>query len=203
MFFRRFYYFATHNKFNVLLRKMVYFLLSFIVKISYFINKIEVFIKLGIWLSKLNGRLNVYGFGRVINIGRNVTFYDNTNIEIGPDGVLTIGENFTMSYGSIIACSICVRIDDNVMIGEFVSIRDSSHNYKDLSLPINQQGDYFSDIYIGSNVWIGRGSIVFPGTRINSNVVVGANSIVKGLLDEGFVYAGNPLKKIKKISDQG
>lgn len=59
-----------------------------------------------------------------------------------------------------------------------------------------------NDIYIGNNVFIGMRSIVLPGSVIGDNVVIGAGSIVRGRLESGFVYAGNPVKKIAPISYQ-
>ena len=39
------------------------------------------------------------------------------------------------------------------------------------------------------------------GSRIGSNCVVGANSLVNGKLDNNYLYVGNPVKALKKIND--
>jgi|SaaInl8_135m_RNA_FD_contig_51_1435805_length_3175_multi_11_in_0_out_0_2 L-malate glycosyltransferase len=56
-------------------------------------------------------------------------------------------------------------------------------------------------IKIGSNVFIGTGSIILPNTIIEDNVIVGAGSIVKGTLENGYIYAGVIAKKIKTIEE--
>jgi len=56
-------------------------------------------------------------------------------------------------------------------------------------------------IVIGNNVFVGVNSIILPGTIIEDDIVIGANSVVKGHLKKGFVYAGVPIKKIKSIDD--
>jgi len=61
--------------------------------------------------------------------------------------------------------------------------------------------DYFSPIIIGNNVFIGFGSILLPGTRIEDNVIVGAGSIVKGTLKSNSVYTGVPVKYICSIEE--
>lgn len=52
-----------------------------------------------------------------------------------------------------------------------------------------------------NNVWIGRVSILLPGTVIGNNVVVGANSVVSGILKSNSLYAGSPVRYIKSIEE--
>jgi len=60
---------------------------------------------------------------------------------------------------------------------------------------------YRKRIEIGNNVFIGHGVIILPGVKISDNCVVAAGSIVNKNLDSGWVYAGNPAKKIKKLEE--
>ena len=45
-------------------------------------------------------------------------------------------------------------------------------------------------------------SIVLANSLINSNIIVGAGRVVleNSVLEEGYLYAGVPVKKIKKLS---
>ena len=56
-------------------------------------------------------------------------------------------------------------------------------------------------IRLGSNVFIGLGSIILPGAEIGSNIIVGAGSVVAGRLDEGFVYAGSPARRVRTLDE--
>lgn len=56
-------------------------------------------------------------------------------------------------------------------------------------------------VKIGNNVFIGHGSVVLCGTTIEDNVIVGANSVVSGLLKKGSVYAGCPARRIMSINE--
>lgn len=61
--------------------------------------------------------------------------------------------------------------------------------------------DFFRSIKIESNIFIGHKSIILPGTYIESNVIVGAGSVVKGRLVKNTVYAGVPAKPICSIEE--
>jgi maltose O-acetyltransferase len=54
-------------------------------------------------------------------------------------------------------------------------------------------------IKIGNNVWIGKNCLIFPGSKIEDNVVIGANSIVKGNCEANSLYVGNPAYLKKKL----
>lgn len=61
------------------------------------------------------------------------------------------------------------------------------------------QGSFFGakEICIGDNVFIGMRSIVLPGTTIGNDVVIGAGFVVKGVIPDGTVWAGNPARLIQ------
>nr|WP_306669956.1 DapH/DapD/GlmU-related protein [Acinetobacter sp. YH12157] len=65
--------------------------------------------------------------------------------------------------------------------------------YKDL--------DCFGKITIGNNVFVGLNSIIIPNTEVGDNVVIGAGSLVRGILESNFVYAGVPVRKVMTIEE--
>jgi acetyltransferase-like isoleucine patch superfamily enzyme len=111
---------------------------------------------------------------------------------------IQIGDNCYLSYGVIIACSSKIRLGNNVWVGEYTSIRDSTHKFSIIS-PLGSLTDFVEPIEIGDNVWICRGSIILPGTVIGNNVIIGANSVVKGNIESNSLYAGSPARLLKKI----
>jgi len=64
-----------------------------------------------------------------------------------------------------------------------------------------QEIDLCKPIIIEDNVFIGMNTTILPGAYIESNVIVGAGSIVRNRLESGFVYAGVPTKKICTIRE--
>jgi len=131
------------------------------------------------------------------DFGKNVIIYSNTIFEFDINSRFTIGNNSVLSYGVLISCSKKIKIGNDVHIGEYTSVRDSSHDYSELGVPMKYNPDISNEINIGNNVWIGRGCMIMPGTIIEDGVVVGANSIVKGHLLANNIYAGSPIKFIK------
>lgn len=56
--------------------------------------------------------------------------------------------------------------------------------------------DVFGEIKVGDNSFIGSNSLILPGTRIGSNCVIGAGSVVRGVIPDNSVAIGNPAKVI-------
>jgi acetyltransferase-like isoleucine patch superfamily enzyme len=59
--------------------------------------------------------------------------------------------------------------------------------------------DVIRAIEIGSNVFIGYGTIILPGSIVGDDVVIGAGSVVTGEIPSGSVAAGVPARVIKDI----
>ncbi len=132
-----------------------------------------------------------------INVGKGLKILQNCVLEFNRASNITIGNNCILSYGVVIAISDNFVMGNNVMVGEYTSIRDTTHDYQVIDKPMSSSTDINKPIFIGNDVWIGRGCIIFPGTIIEDGVVVGANSVIKGHLLANTIYGGNPLRKIK------
>jgi len=57
------------------------------------------------------------------------------------------------------------------------------------------------NVRIGNNVFIGQKSIILCGSIIGDNTIIGAGSVVTGIVEGNSVYAGNPAKKIMTIEE--
>jgi acetyltransferase-like isoleucine patch superfamily enzyme len=145
---------------------------------------------------KLGKDVKISGFATNLFIGKNIQFYDACKIELCHNSNLKIGNRVLFAYGVVLCCRNKITIGSNVQIGEYTSIRDATHNYKGMHSIIMNNDDLIGEIEIGNNVWIGRNCLIAPGAKIGNGVVVGANSIVKGVLEDNGVYAGNPIRKI-------
>lgn len=117
-----------------------------------------------------------------ITIGNNTKISNEYSIiDLQAPFLITIGNNVFLTSGHTILThdySRCVvsRTSGNVLgFGGLVTIKD--------------------------NVFVGMHTTILPNTTIEENVIIGANSLVKGHLESGFVYAGNPAKKICTLSE--
>lgn len=100
----------------------------------------------------------------------------------------------------------CVFVDPGkITFGDYVFIGPScgfytAHHPIDAELR-NQMYEYALPITVGSNVWIGGGTVVCPGVTIGSNVVIGAGSVVTKDIPDNVVAFGNPCKVHRPITE--
>lgn len=59
--------------------------------------------------------------------------------------------------------------------------------------------DRIAPITVGDNVFIGYGTVILPGARIGSNVVIGAGAVVSGTIPDNCVAAGVPARVIAPL----
>jgi acetyltransferase-like isoleucine patch superfamily enzyme len=112
-----------------------------------------------------------------------------------------MGDRSSINDGGFVVVNHEVRIGCDVLIGEFVSIRDSDHVFERTDLPINQQGLIGSPIHIGDNVWISRGVAILHGVEIGRGAVVGANAVVTKMIPGMTVAVGIPAKVIRSRTE--
>lgn len=93
-----------------------------------------------------------------------------------------------------------IEIGDDTLIGPNVTIHSSNHNFESIAELIRTQGHNDQKVKIHNNVWLGANVVVLPGSVIKSGCIIGAGSIVRGILEENSVYVGNPIRKIKKLN---
>lgn len=118
--------------------------------------------------------------------------FDNSFLEIGEH--TTIGE-----FSNIRACGGKIKIGSKVQIAQHVNIIASNHLINIDTPIIDQPWDENKNfIEIGDDVWIGCGVTILPGSKIGNGAVIGANSLIRGIVNENMVVAGNPIKTLKE-----
>lgn len=142
--------------------------------------------------------VRIHGLPVQVSIGQQAQFYDHCVFEFGSDSSLQVGANVVLSYGVLVSCRKQIVIGKDVQIGEYSSLRDSTHAYEGKEQSMKYGQDIVDPIVIHDNVWIGRGCLIMPGTVIEEGVVVAANSVVKGHLEKDSIYGGCPARFIKK-----
>lgn len=109
-------------------------------------------------------------------------------------GGAEIGENVHIydGGGSSIDYSFCFLLK----IGDNVTISNSTLLLHDAS--IKKELDYIKigKITIGSNVFIGAGSIILPNVNIGNKVIIGAGSVVSKDIPDNSVAVGSPVRVI-------
>ena len=136
-------------------------------------------------------------------------FIDNSAVVIGQ---VTIAKNAS------IWCNVVIRADvSTITIGENTNIQDLTMLHVTHYNPNNPPeypliiGDNVTVGHncclhactIKNNVLVGMGTTILDNATIESNVIIGAGSLVASnkTLESGYLYFGNPLKQIRKLTD--
>jgi acetyltransferase-like isoleucine patch superfamily enzyme len=109
------------------------------------------------------------------------------------DATLELGDNVYINSNSTILCSKNVKIGDGTKISWDVEISDT-----DLHRIIRPDSVMASPIEIGTNVLVGRRSMIMKGVKIGDGSVIAAGSIVTRNVPEKCLAAGIPAKVIKQ-----
>ena len=137
--------------------------------------------------------------GHQVYIGRHSTFSICELSPIGNNCVL-IGDSTWLSDGLMLVSNCGIRIGSDVLIGEYVSVRDATHIYVRPDVPIRTQGDIYGTVIIEDDVWIGRGCLIQgrpDGIVIGRGAVIAANSVVNRSVPPLEVWGGVPARFIK------
>ena len=61
---------------------------------------------------------------------------------------------------------------------------------------------FIKSIRLGSNVFVGMGAIILPGTHIGNDVIVGAGSVVRGKIPDNSILVGNPAVVVGALDEK-
>lgn len=131
-----------------------------------------------------------------IKIGSGVYLGRGVVLDIPRTASLTVGNDALIAHYCVIAASESITIGRGAQIAEHCSIRDADHGMRP-GVEVRLQPLSTTPVDVGDDVWIGRGSAVLRGSRIEDGAIVGANSVVKGSIPRGTVVAGSPARHIR------
>jgi len=144
---------------------------------------------------------------RNVQFGANVTVVEPVNIYDCTIGDSTFVGPFVEIQGGVTVGKRC-KIQSHAFICELVSIGDDcfiSHGAMFINDPFAVGGpargnrELWRSTRIGNNVSIGTNATIMPVT-ICDGVVVGAGSVVTKSINEPGIYAGNPVRFLRPIS---
>lgn len=107
-----------------------------------------------------------------------------------------IGENV-----DILDCSIDFCHGFLISIGNNVTVTGARILAHDASTKKFLGYSKVGRVDIGNDVFIGKGAIILPDTRIGNKVIVGAGCVVANDVPDNVVVAGNPFKIICSFDD--
>lgn len=139
------------------------------------------------WLTE-NAVLEV-GYGCTI---QNFAFFQLTK----PNPKVYIGNNTVIGRHCMITAKNLICLGDNVLLGAYVQIIDTSHGVNAGQVIRDQTAD-IGEVVIGNDVWIGAGAKVLMNCHIGDGAVIGANAVVTGDIPRNAIAVGIPARVIK------
>jgi len=112
-----------------------------------------------------------------------------------PGGVLEIGNNVFINYGSSLVASDRVTIGNDCLIGTHVMVMDCDfHRVEDKAWDTTGV-----PVVLEDRVWLGNRAIVLKGVTIGHDAVIGAGSVVTRDVPPRTVVAGSPARAIRQF----
>ena len=98
-----------------------------------------------------------------IELGNNINIMKHCSV-YAHDAILKVGNNLSMNSNSCIGAADGgeILIGNNVLIAQNVVLRASDHEFKDVNIPIKEQGHTGGKIVIGDGCWIGANAVITP-----------------------------------------
>lgn len=147
---------------------------------------------------------------KYVLLGEKVRISEYTTISAWPlnktenKPLITIGNNVRIGAFAHITSMNGIIIEDNVLLGKFVTISDNSHgsnDYSDLDLPPKERKlSSKGKVIIKKNVWVGDKATILPGVCIGEYSIIGANTVVVKNVPPYSIVCGNPGRIVKTIN---
>jgi acetyltransferase-like isoleucine patch superfamily enzyme len=141
-----------------------------------------------------------------LRLGRGATLDDGAVVDIGPRGVVRLGD-YALVTSPRIVCDLEVEIGDYALVSWYAIIMDCYRVPTDPAERGRRQrlrpppGDAIEarPVRIERNAWIGFEACVLPGVTVGEGSVVAARSVVAADVPPYVVVAGNPARIVRQL----
>ena len=135
--------------------------------------------------------------------------YLATNVTIRPfvqiwGGTVRIGKGSEIGERCRISIANSLEIGEKVLLSPNVYITDCDHEYRDIDIPVMDQGivQRGQKVLIGDGSYIGINSVIVGNVKIGKHCVIGANSVVTKDVPDYCVAVGSPVMLKKRYRQE-
>ena len=162
-------------------------------------------------------RAKIFGVtaGQSVYIGKHCSLKGNHHItledsvtvrpyaQIWSGGTVRIGRGSEIGERCRISIANSLEIGEKVLFSPNVYITDCDHEYRDVNIPVIDQGivQRGQRVSIGDGSYIGINAVIVGNVKIGKHCVIGANSVVTKDVPDYCVAVGSPAKVIKRIEE--
>ncbi|WP_168122746.1 acyltransferase [Paenibacillus sp. HB172176] len=130
-------------------------------------------------------------------IGRFVFIRKNTSIRLDDEARLTLGDKVFINDNCTINCANDIQIGAYTKIAPNVCMNDHDHNFKH-----EEEGHLLKGkVSIGEHVWIGANCVILRDTIIGDHAVIGAGSVVKGVVPAYTLFVNKREKSYSSLKE--
>lgn len=110
---------------------------------------------------------------------------------------IRLGERVFFNFNCVFLDVAEITIGDRTLLGPAVQLYAATHPVDAETRARGLELGY--PIRIGSDCWIGGGTIVCPGVTIGDRTVIGAGSVVTKDIPSGVIAVGNPCRVLRPL----
>ena len=120
---------------------------------------------------------------------------------VGGGGTVRIGAGSEIGERCRISIANSLNIGEKVLLSPNVYITDCDHEYRNISVPVIDQGivQKGQTVSIGDGSYIGINVVIVGNVNIGKHCVIGANSVVTKDVPDYCVAVGSPAMVIKEM----
>ncbi|MCJ2140517.1 acyltransferase [Methylobacterium sp. E-066] len=172
------------------------------------------------FLDKSDGTITINGDGSHVLIGDGANAFERMSLTCGPSSTVHIGHGVRLASVQIYVCPHSkllighhsafanegqvfvhetkpITIGHNCLISEGVNFWVSdAHSIIDLDS--GRRINPSRPIHVGHRVWLGRNVSVFKGAHIGDGAIIGAQSIVSGVIPGNTLAYGSPARVVRE-----
>jgi lipopolysaccharide O-acetyltransferase len=143
---------------------------------------------------------------RQIAIGKNVLILHGVWLSVEaaaehrPAPVITIGDNCSIRPHCTIAAAESIVLEEGVVLSAYSTVIDTDHTITDGAVSVMHSPIVTSPVHIGAGTWIGERVSVLRGADIGKGCIIGANSVVKGVIPDGSIAVGAPARVVGAVT---
>lgn len=148
---------------------------------------------------------------RFVSLGQNSSIRPGARIEAivldeKRPPAIKMGDNINIEQNVHIVCTSRIVIGNSVSITGNCAIVDKNHPFDlidDYPIKIGARIDpSLTPVSIGSNTFVGYGTVILPSVKIGVNCVIPANSTVTKDVPDFCVAAGNPARVMRRYDPE-
>lgn len=134
-------------------------------------------------------------FGGTFIADDGVEFRRNFRAELaGPQSLIRFGSGSVCTYDVLMQCGTSITIGERCMFGQSTLVVDGNHRFRDLDVPMLQQGYDFTPIRIADDATITTKCTIIAD--VGQRALVAANAVVTRPVPAYSVAAGVPARVI-------